>query len=426
MNIETFKYTYSNLRDVDFVPVDALCNHPKHVSQCKVIAKGPAKRNILKHGGKEFICRDCHMKYDNPMNYVGQGRQTDDEIMVYCPHPEHEGDPARPMKKSCYFGVMEEPYIQTCKRCAQLGKEISEEQRERIRQSLLGIKRSDEFKQKLSEYMKHNPEGIARATKNVIEKQCTTGMLGKHHSEETKQKLSEAMSGRTYTEEHRQNISEGRKKMLAETGGFTKEHREKLSKAAARQYANGFDPQLHHRRGWHESPKAGKVFYRSSYEKKAYLILDADETVKTYRAETVQIDYYHPKKDIEATYLVDIEIEYVDGSMKWVEVKPAAWLEDDVVVAKLDAGDLYAHEAGVPFEIWTEVELFGPIYNEKHLRSFVDSLSKDDGDGRKEAAKRRVKKYYRKHVATNKVTVHCEFCNADHEVLELNCELPRP
>ncbi len=57
-------------------------------------------------------------------------------------------------------------------------------------------------------------------------------MEGKSLSEETKQKMSEAKKGKTFTAEHRQKIAEamtGRKRRP-----FTAEHRRKMSEAAKR------------------------------------------------------------------------------------------------------------------------------------------------------------------------------------------------
>lgn len=422
MNIENFKKSYQELRDVDFVNVDDLCDHPSHINAGKQIRKGPAKRNILKHKGEIFVCRECHMKYDNPMNYVGKGRQTDEEITVYCPHPDHEGNPSRIMKKACYFGNMQEPYLQICKSCAQLGKEIPDEQREKIRIALKGISRSEEFKQKLSDYMKNNPEGISRATKNIIENHCTTGMLGKTHSDEVRQKMSISHSGKIFTEEHCQKISEGRKKMLEETGGFTKEHRENLSKAAARQYAMGFDPKIHHRKGWHTSPKAGKIFYRSSYEKRAYLILDNDDLVKTYKTENIAISYYNPVKEIEATYFIDLEVIMVDGTHKLIEIKPECWCKDEVVCAKIEHAEAYAYLNKMTFEVWTEVQLFGPVYNERNMRKFVEELDADDGSGRKQRSRERSNKHYHSKISTDTITFFCQFCQEEHTALRKTYE----
>lgn len=374
MNIEQFKEKYAAFKDAE--KIEITCDHPDHEPQGEtlVIGKQPAKRNIMKNGGKQFICRKCFMKYDNPMNRVGQSRQTNEEIDVYCPHPEHKGDSDRTMKKSCYYGKMEEPYLQMCGTCAQLGKEISEDQREKIRLALKGIKRSDEFKQKLSEYMKNNPEGIARGIKNLLENHCTTGMLGKQHSDETKQKMSEAHAGKEFTDEHCENISEGRKAMLKAQGGFTREHKEAISRATIKQYQNGFEPKLHHVRGWHESPKAGSVYHRSSYEKKSFLKLDADETVKTYQTETVTTEYWNPVRKITSSYLIDLLIEYVDGSKKLVEVKPEKFLTDEVVICKVEAGKVKAADMNVPFEVWTEMDLFGHVYNQKNMRRFADKV----------------------------------------------------
>ena len=64
---------------------------------------------------------------------------------------------------------MAEPYLQVCGSCAQRGKVISEEQRDKTSMALAGKPKSDEFKANLSEYMRTNPEGIARATKNIVD-----------------------------------------------------------------------------------------------------------------------------------------------------------------------------------------------------------------------------------------------------------------
>ena len=373
MNIEQFKIKYAGFKDAD--KIEITCDHPQHPSgQLIIIGKQPAKRNILKNNGEGFICRECYMHYNNPMNQVGESRQTNEIIDVYCPHPEHDGEPCRQMKKNCYYGSMQEPFLQLCGSCVQRGKEIGEEQREKIRLALKGIPKSDEFKEKLAAYWKQHPERRAEATAILLANKCNDGMRGKHHSDETKQRMSDTMSGRVYTDEHCENISEGRKKMLAETGGFTREHREKISKAVVKQYQNGFDPKLHHLKGWHDSPKAGRVFYRSSYEKKAYLKLDADDTVKTYYPEKITVEYHHPIKKITSSYIIDLLVEFVDDSQKLVEIKPEKWLEDDVVICKLDAGELKAHEMGITFEVWTEMHLFGHVYNQKNMRSFITKI----------------------------------------------------
>ena len=234
MNFDQFNNQFKDLRDVDKINVDDLCDHPEHVDTGKQIAKGAAKRNILKHGGKEFICRACEMRHNNPMTKVGQRRQTDEEITVYCPHPEHEGDPARRMKKACYYGEMAEPYLQVCGSCAERGKIISDEQRENTSMALEGRPKSDEFKASLNAYWEAHPERRAEATATLLANKCTTGMLDKHHSEEMKEKMSQAHSGKKFSDEHRRNISKGRKQMLAAQGGFSEEHLANITSANRR------------------------------------------------------------------------------------------------------------------------------------------------------------------------------------------------
>lgn len=424
MNIEQFKERYKNFRDVDSINVDDLCDYPNHIKINKLINKGPAKKNILKHGGREFICRACDMTHNNPMNRIGENRQTNEEIMVCCPCVYHIGDNGRLMKKSCYYGEMIEPYIQICKSCAQKGKIITEEQKEKTKFTLKGIKRSDEFKEKLSQYMKNNPEGIARATHNLLENQCTTGMLGKRHNEETKQQMSQSHYGKIFTEEHCQNISDGRKKMLAETGGFSLEHRRKLSEATILLYKRGFNPKTHHIRGWHESPKAGKMFFSSSYEKKAFMKLDEDINVKIYYKEKIKIPYYNPVKKLEANYLVDLEVQYIDDSIKWIEIKPANWLDDEVIIAKHNAAKLIAENSGVVFDVWCEVDLFGAVFNLKHIETFVDKLRQSLGItiNHKDKNNEKAKRYYNEHIANDKISIFCPFCQEEHTPLRQTYE----
>ena len=374
MNIDQFRAKYAQFKDAD--KIEITCDHPKHIGASVVIGKQPAKRNILKNNGEGFICRDCYMKHNNPMNSVNENRQTEEVIDVYCPCQEHKGDPCRQMKKNCYYGSMQEPFLQLCGSCVQRGKEINEEQREKIRLALTGIKRSDEFKEKLSIYMKNNPEGIARATKNILENHCATGMIGKIHSDETKKKMSESHTGKVFSDEHCDNISEGRKKMLTDTGGFTREHREAISRSVIKQYQKGFEPKLHHIRGWHESEKAGNLYFRSTYEKKAFLKLDEDDNVITYKSESASTTYFHPIKKITSSYLIDLLIEYVDGSKKLVEIKPEKWLTDIVVCAKIDAGEMKAADIGASFEVWTEMNLFGHVYNKNNMQLFIDKIKK--------------------------------------------------
>jgi hypothetical protein len=368
MNIEEFDLTYVDYKSVDKIEIP--CDHPLHKGPNPTIGKQPARRNILKREGKEFICRNCCMKHYNPMNHVGEKRQTDELIAIVCPHPDHKGDRERQMKKSCFFGSMEDPQ-QICRSCSQLGREVSEEQRDKVSKKLKGRKLSEEHKNKILKYRKNNPQWAEQAKKNLIPGMGGIARKGIPLPQKWKDSISKGNKGKKRTLQHKLNISKGRKKMLKEVGGFTREHRENISKATVVQYENGFEPQLHHLKGWHSSPKAGDIYYRSSYEKKAYMILDVDDSVVTYSAETVRVEFEHPVKHITSTYLIDLEIMHTDGTIELVEIKPEKWLKDEVVVAKTAAAELRAKELGITFDVWTEEKLFK---DEKDARKFAEWL----------------------------------------------------
>lgn len=108
--------------------------------------------------------------------------------------------------------------------------------------------------------------------------------------------------------------------------------------------------------GRYLSPKAGDIFYRSSYEKIAYEMLDADETVLAYRPEPFVIKY----QDFEGStrrYRPDVLVSKMNGNSILVEVKPEWRLQEEKTIVKLDAGRNYANQKGWGFEVWTEKEL---------------------------------------------------------------------
>jgi hypothetical protein len=374
MTLDEFDKTYAAFKSSDKIMI--ACdnpNHPAHIPRTREIGKQSARRNILKKGGKEYICRDCHMIFNNPMNQVGENRQTDEVIIVYCPDPRHVGPPGREMKKKCYMGEMKEPYSSVCGSCAQLDKTISEEQKKQISETLTGRVLSDEHRDKISEYMKNNEQGIERGKKNLIAGFSSGWNRGQETPQEVRDKISEANKGQIRTPEQRENISRGRVAWLQRVGGFTKEHREAISAATITQYSRGFDPKTHHRKGWHESPKAGRVFYRSSYERRAFERLDADDSVLSYEVEVVTVKYHHPIKDIQSSYLVDLLVRYTDGHALLLEIKPLKLVFDDINQEKGKAALKYAKVRRWDYRVWTEIDLFD---NEKQMREYIATIPK--------------------------------------------------
>lgn len=134
--------------------------------------------------------------------------------------------------------------------CGGCGKH-SPETIEKIRAAHLGRKLSEETKRKLSEavsgekhpfFGKHRSEETKRKMSEA-RKGEKNHMYGKHLSDETKRKLSEANKGKRLSEEHREKLSishkgkrlseETKRKLSISHKGkrFSEEHREKLSKS---------------------------------------------------------------------------------------------------------------------------------------------------------------------------------------------------
>ena len=97
------------------------------------------------------------------------------------------------------------------------GKYVSNETRTKISKyksknpskSMLGKRHSDETKQKISVANKgKHPSEEARKKMSDARKGENNGMYGKHHSEETKKKLSEARKGKKMSDEFRKKRSE--------------------------------------------------------------------------------------------------------------------------------------------------------------------------------------------------------------------------
>lgn len=105
--------------------------------------------------------------------------------------------------------------------------------------------------------------------------------------------------------------------------------------------------------GTHDSPKAGQVRYRSSYELAVYKQLDDADDVKTYQAEPFSIPY-----EFDGTvrsYFPDLLITYIDDEQLLVEVKPTYALDDPQNQAKFQAAQAIY---GDRFEIWSEEVIF--------------------------------------------------------------------
>jgi putative component of toxin-antitoxin plasmid stabilization module len=423
MNMNDFEKTFAGLKQSEKIKLK--CDHPDCLNPEKVIGREAAKRNILKNGGEKFVCGNCEKRFNNPMNKIGQGRKNLGELNVLCPKCKK----TRKMNASCYFGVLSEPYSQICGSCSQIGKEITDEQKQKISQKLIGRSLTEDHKKNISKYMKFNVNGIEQGKRNLIPGSGGGWNKGLKTPQEICDKQSAAMLGRVYSDEHKANISEGRKKFLSETGGFTLEHRQKLRDAALDQYERGFNPNAHHRYGYHKSTKCEKAFYRSSYEKKAFMILDEMQDVKKYEVEKIKIPYWNPLEKTEAIFIVDILVELHDGSRKIIEIKPISWMNSLVNASKIDALKIWSEKENVVCEIWDEHKLFGEVNTYQKIQKFIDwidsgsvgdieNVNEDIINARKEKSRLKSNNFYENNLS-NKIIVFCKHCQKQHEVREI-------
>jgi hypothetical protein len=201
---------------------------------------------------------------------------------------------------------------------------------------------------------------------------------GKPLSKETKRKISAATKGRKLSEKHKRKIGEANKgvsrgkgvkksaehkrKIGAKSKGnkvwLGRKHKEeskrKISKGLTKAYLEGRHDvsNLTYITGYHNSPKAGRVYYRSSLELEYYKALDSEDNVKSYKVEPEAVNYEIDGR--RRRYIPDLYVEYADGDWCIAEVKPSCFLEDEVVQAKVCAAE---EEYGDHFEVWTELEL---------------------------------------------------------------------
>lgn len=168
------------------------------------------------------------------------------------------------------------------------------------------------------------------------------------------------------------------------------------------------------RRHYHTSPKAGVVYCCSSYELKACLLLDADESVAFYETQIHFVSHTNKKR------IIDFLIAYKDGSKKLIEVKPIRRIVQ--FQEQINDNKKYASENGWSFIVWTEEDL--GFKNEWEGKMWADKyLSKihnvDYAEYRKSLNTKKVKKHYHKNIATDTVEIWCDFCKETHKPLNL-------
>ncbi len=112
------------------------------------------------------------------------------------------------------------------------------------------------------------------------------------------------------------------------------------------------------KRGTHVSAKGGTFNYRSSWELKYALHLDANPDVASYRYEPYAVAYVSNVRTGKVRrYYPDFEVTYVDGPKRLVEIKPKKKVTVAKNVKKFAAARLHCERMGMAWAVVTEVEL---------------------------------------------------------------------
>jgi hypothetical protein len=147
------------------------------------------------------------------------------------------------------------------------------------------------------------------------------GMFGRHHTDESRDKMSETRT---------------RKMISGEIKSYGKNN---------------------HVSGNYISTKTGLTYrYRSSWERSVMLHLDSCCEVKTWSYESMRIPYINVS---QRWYVPDFVVEFVDGRREVWEVKPAEFVSSRANLLKAEAAISFLRETGYSYFILTRDDLKG-------------------------------------------------------------------
>ena len=222
-------------------------------------------------------------------------------------------------------------------------------------------------------------KGLTAKKDSRIAKYAKTQTGKPKHTEESKRKIGDSKRGIPFphTKEWDRKIGEGGKRYHAEHPEYVKEKskrmsgknhplygvkssietRQKQSSSHALRFQK--NPQCvntTYKTGYYHSDKNNQDFwYRSSYEKKAFELLEKSKDVTKYEVESLRIPYEY---DGFTHYFVpDILVKYQNSSKRLIEVKPKNRVHEKQNQAKFTGAIKYCEDNDMTFVVWTEKEL---------------------------------------------------------------------
>lgn len=118
---------------------------------------------------------------------------------------------------------------------------------------------------------------------------------------------------------------------------------------------------------WNKSKKS-KIFseyensdikFDSSWERSFFILMSKDPGIKMIKRKRIRmIKYFSSKKNKVCRYRADFIIEYNDGHIELIEIKPAYLVESDITVTeKKLAAEEYCKSKGYTYRLLTEYDL---------------------------------------------------------------------
>lgn len=228
------------------------------------------------------------------------------------------------------------------------GKKNSEHQKRIVRERMLGPLNPTRGKKETEEHKKMRAQKIKghrgawtgkKQPREMIEKRVRSYLIGHKTSEETRKKISLSNIGKKRTREQREQNSIRTSEILMKKGFFS----------------SG----VHGKWGYFYSHKNKEnMFFRSSFEKKAYEILEKDNNVIHFKREPIRIPYFFD--GLTRNYIPDI-ISIDKNGTRLIEVKANWEKQTPKNIAKMNAAVDFCKKTGMRYEMWTEDFLNGKI-----------------------------------------------------------------
>lgn len=212
---------------------------------------------------------------------------------------------------------------------------------------ILKSKQKKEMHSNIEFKEKHRKSIILAHARPDVKERHSNACLKTHQNLEIKLKRKIAIKNAYSNKELRKKNSDQQKKIWANIDLLAKHSRLIADKIINRK--------IKFKSGEFLSVKAGVIHFRSSYEKRAFEILDNDKNVLTYQVEPLRIEYNFENKI--KNYIPDLLVTLNNGDKQIIEIKPKTFVCSSENILKQKAALKLCEQKGWSYYCWTEEEL---------------------------------------------------------------------